>query len=1289
MTGQDDSRDGATRRKSLAAIVPRMLAVIFVLELLVMVLLHTIMPPRHAVLGMLLDAVLLTCTSGLIIYLWLIRPAQRALDARTAESEALAEALRTREAESHKLALAVSRTDNAVVITDAGGRIEWVNEGFSRMTDYAPDEVRGRKPGEFLQGPDTDQAVIERIRGHLAAREPFREQLVNYSKSGRQYWVEMEVQPIIDDDGTLTNFMAIESDITPDLAALQRIRVADERFRVLFEASPIGLALLDLDGSFMHANQAFLDIVGLSSEELSNKRFPDITPSEFYDEDLRQFRAVVRSGHCGPYEKEYLRRDKTRASVAVTGVLVMEADGSNRIWLLNENITARLESARHLAEQNRVLKAIGDIQAGFLAGMDTHALFGRLLETLLNLTRSEYGFIGEVLHDGDGAPYLSTRALTDVAWDDDTRRLHESGARDGYELRNLETLVGAAITAGRPVIANDPAADPRSGGLPDGHPPLTAFLGIPFRRGDRMVGMVGLANRPGGYGDSLLAKLDPLLLSCSNIIEWHNAEQNRNTAEGAVREREARMQAILRGAVDGIVTIDERGIIESVNPAAERIFGHPAEALVGSNVSMLMPSPDREQHDSHISRYVRTGERHIIGVGREVVGVRDDGTVFPMELSVSEVNLGSRRVFTGIVRDITGRKQAEEALRRAKEAAEQAARAKSDFLANMSHEIRTPMNGVIAMSELLLDTKLAPDQREFAGTIRKSADALLQIINDILDFSKIEAGKLRLESIEFDLRACLEEATELMMLRAVEKGIVLATIVRHDVPARVKGDPARVRQVLLNLLANAVKFTEDGEIVVRASIESLDSLQGTLRVSVSDTGIGIPADRMESLFESFSQVDASTTRRYGGTGLGLAICRQLVALMGGQIGVESEVGKGSTFWFTVQFVVPEAAEQPVSPHSLEGLRVLLAVKESLTRQSLREYLASWKCDITEAATVEEASGRLSMAADDGTPYRVVMMGPQICGLGGDRLPSSAPEARFIYVCPPGARECLSAPPEGFSAAISAPLKQSMLYSTLCEALGFAAAEARGETPPPADEPAGRRDLRILLAEDNTVNQMVARRVLERAGFACDVVENGRLAVEAVAAGAYDLVLMDCQMPEMDGYEATRRIRALEGGARHIIIIAMTAEAMQGDRERCLAAGMDDYIAKPVQPDDLASLVTLYANPGGESRVNTARLGDVSHGDTQFMADIVDGFGRSGMEVLGRLGGALAAGDGAAAADALHSLRGSAGNVGATAMYRMVEKLEALVAANDTAAAREAATRLHREFALARRILRTM
>ena len=677
-----------------------------------------------------------------------------------------------------------------------------------------------------------------------------------------------------------------------------------------------------------------------------------------------------------------------------------------------------------------------------------------------------------------------------------------------------------------------------------------------------------------------------------DITERKRADDRLQQSMSTLQEQ----ARLLDLAQDAILVRDFEGTITFWNHGAEEMYGWTKAEAIGKTTHELLqtvfPQPLAEILDDVILNGRWEGE---------LVHRRQDGSTVTVasRWALQCDEQGEPQTILEINTDITARKRAEEAQAQARDQALEAARVKSEFLATMSHEIRTPMNGVIGMTELLLETPLDEEQREFAAIIRESGRALLTLIDDILDFSKIEAGKLVLESVDFEPVRVVEGAAQLLVSKAREKGVLLMTFVAPEIPPVVQGDPGRLRQVLLNLISNAVKFTDKGEVVVRASLEHADDSEVCVRFAVSDTGIGLSDAARRRLFQPFTQADGSTTRQYGGTGLGLAISKRLVEFMGGTIGVESVEGQGSTFWFTARFgFVPTAtalATPPARAH-LRGLHVLIVDDSATSQEIIQSYARSWGMRDACAADGRAALAELHRGAETDDPYQVAIVDLAMPDMDGfalaraiQRDPALGAPRLILLTAFDERGQGEQALQAGFAAYLTKPVLRSMLFDAIANATAdipheAEEGEAEQETPPAtASEQTGPAVARpagppILLVEDNAANQKVAQHQLERLGYVVDTVNNGREAVEAIehAPARYAAVLMDCAMPVMDGFAATHAIRKLElTSGKHIPIIAMTANALQGDRETCLAAGMDDYLSKPLTRDTLAATLERW------------------------------------------------------------------------------------------------------------------
>jgi two-component system, sensor histidine kinase and response regulator len=646
---------------------------------------------------------------------------------------------------------------------------------------------------------------------------------------------------------------------------------------------------------------------------------------------------------------------------------------------------------------------------------------------------------------------------------------------------------------------------------------------------------------------------------------------------------EKRARQILETSFDAFVGMNLEGKIADWNAQAENTFGWPHGEAVGKTLAeMIIPARHRLAYEQNLQQLLAAHDGPVANGRFEVEASCRDGHEIPVEFTVSAMRREDGIHFAAFVRDLTQRRQFERDLLTAKEAAEAASNAKSTFLATMSHEIRTPMNGILGMTELLIDTELSDEQREHLGLVRVSAESLLSIINDILDFSKIEAGKLDLEAIPFDLRESLGETMKTLSIRVQQKGLELVYEVQPDVPETLVGDPGRIRQLLINLVGNAVKFTKQGEIFVSVEEEAQEAGSTKLHFAIRDTGIGIPIEKQKKIFEAFSQADESMARKYGGTGLGLAICSKLVAMMKGKIWVESELGQGSTFHFTLNLGVqdgPAVAPTRLAPEQLREMHVLIVDDNSTNRRVLSGMLTRWGMRPAGVNSGRAALQAMEIAQSTGRPFPLILLDGQMPETDGfefaeriKREPSPAKPTVIMLTSAGHLGDATRCRELGISAYLVKPIRQLELLEAICTALGAAPQEqAPLVTTHVLREQRNRS--RVLLVEDNAVNQTLAVRLLEKRGYSVSVTGNGLEALAALEKEQFDIVLMDIQMPEMDGFEATAAIREKEkSSGKHVPIIAMTANALKGDQERCEAAGLDGYVSKPIRTKELFAAI---------------------------------------------------------------------------------------------------------------------
>ncbi len=1028
----------------------------------------------------------------------------------------------------------------------------------------------------------------------------------------------------------------------------------------LFAAANVGVVLINADFKVSHANPAALKWAGRTSRENL-----DLTPGDLFHCRQIEKQSDLRCGQGALCQQcpvraaisEALRGNATRTPgilfEALSGetmarhyfdiaTVPFEQAGEPFALLSLTNVTERKQAQESLRECEARLRGLSEIRGVFLWDTDANLRYSFLSDKVADVL----GFSpGECLGQS-----LFSRVPADDAQD-------------------LQTQLDLALLYGESSLFCEHRMTRKDGGE------IWVSSSIMFRFGEN--------------GD------------CAGIFGSSHDMTERKIMELALLDSEARFRAITSAAQDAIIMLDRNGVILFWNDAAERIFGWNEGEVIGRGIHLVLePARLLDCAFRGLGPGEWTESAHGPSGLLEMDARRRSGETFPAELAVSAVQHRGQWCAVSLLRDITERKQAEEdiqeAIARAQALAvraQMADTAKSEFLANMSHEIRTPMNGIIGMTTLLMDTALTGEQRQYTEVIRSSGESLLGIINDILDFSKIEAGRLEFERIEFDLHTFLAEFSEMMLFRTGEKGLQFAYHTAPEVPRKLTGDPGRLRQILLNLVSNAVKFTEQGEVALSVERVSFKDGRVLLRFVVRDTGIGIPEDRVHRLFQAFSQVDASTTRRYGGTGLGLAISQRLAEMMSGSIGVQSEPGQGSVFWFTATLECddPEELSQPGPP--LTGTRWLLVDSHRSSREFLALQLHAWGCHFEMAESWVELLSALELSSQnkrkryDGIVLDAELMpGPEPMR-NALALPADAGDTRWVLKAGPAhSQQVEQCQALGFSGVLYQPVvRPDLLRNCLISVLRGENAEAPGPHAMLDGTAMPRHAMRVLVAEDNFINQQVVQGLLERMGCQVFCVNNGEEAVAALKNMEYDIVLMDCQMPVMDGFDATILVRSLENPEQRVPIVALTANAMKGDRERCLEAGMDEYLSKPLRLSELSAMLSRYAPGMRPSAAAPPRKGPPSNdfdsdifcfsaftdriGDSSTLATTILAAAQEHLPLLlVQFVETFNAGNIKDARRHAHTIKGMAANIEARALNRVAKRIEDAIVSDDHAAA---------------------
>ena len=1146
---------------------------------------------------------------------------------------------------------------------DRDGRYLLVNRAMADTYGMTVEELTGTKQSDVHSNQDEVRRMLEDDRAVIDSGRPVTIPEMPFTDAdGKLRLLQVTKIPYDAPGTTETAVLGVAVDVTELRRAKEEIHDSEIRYQAVFESTGDAIMLLDEKG-FLECNQATLDLFGCSTrEEFISKHPSELSPPLQPDGIDSRTGANARIGAAfeeGGQRFEWMHRRIDGTDVMAEVLLArVELEDRKILQAVVRDISERKEAERKLQEAHEELERRVEERTAELARSnanlerevaernraeqtlrESEAVYQSLVESLpLNVFRKDLQ--GRVVFGNKRYCDTLGQPLEQLAGKTDSDIFPRELA-DKYRSDDANVIASGEVL--------DVVEEHRK---PDGELIYVHVLKAPVRDASgRIVGIQGMF--------------------------WDVTDRKR--AEAELEHERYLLHSLMDGTPDAIYFKDTEGRFTRINKskAARSGLSDPAEA-VGKTDADFFPA-------EHAAKTV-ADEHQLMQAGRPLVGEEEhivwpngrEGWVSTTKMPLRDKDGKVIGTF-GISHDITTQKKAAEGLRAAKEAAEAASRAKSDFLANMSHEIRTPMNAIIGMTELVLDTELTDSQRDYLRMVRGSGESLMSVINDVLDFSKIEAGKLDLELAPFDMRESLGDTMKSMALRAHTKGLELACQIRPEVPDRLVGDAGRLRQIVVNLVGNAIKFTDSGEVVLDVARQDHSNDEVVLHVTVTDTGIGIPDEKRSSVFEAFEQADGSTTRRFGGTGLGLAISARLVQFMGGQIWVESEVGRGSVFHFTAPFAI--ARDEPhrtaEKPAFVRNTRVLVVDDNATNRRILEEILGNWDMKVSVAAGVDEAIPLLREAHRSGRPYDILLTDANMPDADGFSLAEQVkqdPELGSTIIMmltssdrPGDVDKCGDL---GVAAYLLKPIKQSELFDAIVLALGVTEPEDAGIEGAGAAQPPPLRPLMILLAEDSLVNQKLAVGLLEKYGHSVVVANHGGEALAALESNNFDIVLMDVQMPEMDGFEATAAIREREretGG--HIPIVAMTAHAMKGDREQCLEAGMDDYVPKPIRAGQLFDAIGALVGspsvpkhvpqsaPPVEGPIDWSQALESVEGDHDLLKQVAEAFLAESPSLVGKIRQALPDADRDALRIAAHTLKGQFRCFGAGSAFDHASQLE--------------------------------
>lgn len=1075
--------------------------------------------------------------------------------------------------------------------------------------------------------PDDHDYVKNLIDECINTGKPYNAHYRIVHADGSVHYIQSQGRIVFGEDREPEQFIGVCHDFTNKQLQENALAESELNFRSTFEQAAMGIAHVSPDGQWLRVNQGFCNIVGYQNEELLQLRIHELSHPDELETDLDNMKRML-AGEIESYsiEKRYLTKERAAVWTNMTVSLIRHQTGEPKYFIfVIENIQRRKEAEKSLQMYNKKVKKLS-----LVASKTKHSV---------------------IISDAHGHIEWVNDAFTSLT---------------GYTLTEVMEKNLSEILQG-----------------PNSDPDTIADIKEHMDRKESIATEIVNYDRHGQeYWIEL--KIDPVLDDDDillNFIATQVDVTSRKQSELALRKANNQFNKLLQADILGIMSCRLDGTIEQANDELLRILGYTSDDLKAGliNCNELTP-PEWQACDQAIREEIsRTGSAKPL----EKEYFRKDGTRVPVVLGMTRLD-EAEDLCLCFVLDATTQKEAEEKLKAAKQTAEEASEAKSEFLANMSHELRTPLNGVIGMTELLAGTHLNQRQQEFVDACRCSGESLLNLINDILDFSKIEAGKLDLDLHDFDLEKLLTDTVSTMVWRTSEKNLELTCFVDPESRLTLKGDSYRLRQILVNLVGNAIKFTDSGEVVLRTRTVSRENGNIRIHFSVTDTGIGISKSNLNRLFRSFSQVDASTTRNYGGTGLGLVISQNLVELMGGTIGIESQEGVGSTFWFEIPFEVAERSSRtsPIN-NQLAGKRVLIVDDNQTSRMILSDYMLEWGLEPVAAVSVAEAKTALQEARHLNKAFDIVVTDFEMPDQNGLETGRAVKHSDIPVILLTSSPDTQLDPIDLQECHITLTMRKPVQRHKLFESIYHLLTSQKDESTWNSTGTTGQRQIcpqttRVLLAEDNRINQLYVTELVKQLGCQCDTVLNGQEAIDAVLSNHYDLVLMDCQMPELDGLEATRQIRELEKQGllkNKIPIIALTANAIKGDRERCLEAGMNEYLSKPVQRDQITTVMEQFLKHNqsedlelhsvqGKSEeethqpaIDSAALQELCDGNLELISSLLDELELSGDDRITQIRKSAETSDARGVAEAAHSLKGASSILCAMKLKQLSSEIE--------------------------------